>query len=37
VIVGALIGAVVFREPFGRWRTVATIIVATGIALLNFG
>ncbi|MGH3490454.1 MAG: EamA family transporter [Actinopolymorphaceae bacterium] len=37
VIVGALIGALAFREPFGRWRTVATIVVVTGIALLNFG
>ncbi len=37
VIVGAVIGAVVFREPFGRWRTVATVVVATGIVLLNFG
>ncbi|MGW0229491.1 EamA family transporter [Actinopolymorpha singaporensis] len=37
VIVGAVIGAVVFREPFGRWRTVATVVVAAGIALLNLG
>jgi drug/metabolite transporter (DMT)-like permease len=37
VIVGALIGAVAFREPFGRWRTVATVVVVTGIALLNVG
>jgi drug/metabolite transporter (DMT)-like permease len=35
VIVGAVIGAVVFREPFGRWRTAATVIVVAGIALLN--
>jgi drug/metabolite transporter (DMT)-like permease len=35
VIVGAIIGAVFFKEPFGRWRTVATIVVATGIVLLN--
>ncbi len=37
VIVGALIGAVAFREPFGRWRTAATVVVVTGIALLNLG
>lgn len=37
VIVGAAIGAVVFREPFGRWRTVATLVVVTGIVLLNLG
>lgn len=35
VIVGAIIGAVFFKEPFGRWRTVATVVVATGIVLLN--
>ncbi|REF37769.1 DMT family transporter [Thermasporomyces composti] len=35
VIVGAIIGAVVFKEPFGRWRTAATVIVVAGIALLN--
>jgi hypothetical protein len=27
IIVGALIGAVVFNEQFGRARTVATVIV----------
>jgi drug/metabolite transporter (DMT)-like permease len=37
VIVGAVIGAVVFREPFGRWRTAATVVVVAGIALLNLG
>lgn len=35
VIVGAIIGALAFREPFGRWRTAATVVVATGILLLN--
>lgn len=35
VIVGAIIGAVVFREPFGPWRTASTVIVASGIALIN--
>ena len=37
VVVGVLIGAVVFHEPFGRWRTIATVIVVAGIALLNVG
>ena len=37
VVIGAAIGAVVFREPFGRWRTVATVVVATGIIALNLG
>jgi drug/metabolite transporter (DMT)-like permease len=35
VIVGAIIGTVVFREPFGRARIVATVLVVAGIALLN--
>jgi drug/metabolite transporter (DMT)-like permease len=35
VIVGAIIGAVVFRERFGRWRVLATCIVATGVVLIN--
>lgn len=35
VIVGAIIGAVFFKEPFGHWRTAATVVVATGIVLLN--
>lgn len=37
VIVGAIIGALMFREPFGRWRTVATVVVVVGIALLDLG
>src|SRR6516225_1381834 len=35
VIFGAIIGTLVFREPFGRTRITATILVATGIVLLN--
>lgn len=35
VIVGAGIGAVLFHERFGRARLVATVLVATGIVLLN--
>jgi drug/metabolite transporter (DMT)-like permease len=35
VIFGAIIATVFFREPFGRTRIVATIVVATGIVLLN--
>jgi drug/metabolite transporter (DMT)-like permease len=37
VIFGAIIGAVAFREPFGRTRIAATIVVAAGILLLNVG
>jgi drug/metabolite transporter (DMT)-like permease len=37
VIFGAIIGTLIFREPFGRTRIVATVLVAGGIALLNFG
>jgi drug/metabolite transporter (DMT)-like permease len=35
VIFGAIIGTVAFREPFGRARIAATIVVAAGIILLN--
>jgi drug/metabolite transporter (DMT)-like permease len=35
VIIGAVIGAVVFHERFGRWRVVATVLVVTGIVLMN--
>ena len=35
VIFGAIIGTLVFREPFGRTRIVATILVVAGIVLLN--
>ncbi|HEY6297958.1 MAG TPA: DMT family transporter [Streptosporangiaceae bacterium] len=35
VIFGAIIGSVVFREPFGRGRIAATVLVAAGIVLLN--
>jgi drug/metabolite transporter (DMT)-like permease len=37
VIFGAIIGTVIFREPFGRSRIAATILVAGGIVLLNLG
>jgi len=37
VIFGAIIGTVVFREPFGRARIVATVLVVAGIVLLNVG
>ncbi|MFZ0218223.1 MAG: EamA family transporter [Candidatus Dormiibacterota bacterium] len=36
VIAGAIIGALVFHERFGRVRTVATIVVVAGIVLLQF-
>ena len=36
VIFGAIIGTLIFREPFGRSRIAATVLVAAGIVLLNF-
>ena len=35
VIVGAVIGAVVFGERFGRWRIAATVLVAAGVVLIT--
>ena len=35
VIVGAVIGAVLFGERFGRWRIAATILVAGGVVLVT--
>jgi drug/metabolite transporter (DMT)-like permease len=35
VIFGAIIGTLVFREPFGRARITATALVVAGIVLLN--
>jgi drug/metabolite transporter (DMT)-like permease len=35
VIFGAIIGTLVFREPFGRTRITAAILVVAGIVLLN--
>jgi drug/metabolite transporter (DMT)-like permease len=35
VIFGAIIGTLAFREPFGRTRITATILVVAGIVLLN--
>ena len=37
VIFGAIIGTLVFREPFGRTRVAATVVVVAGIVLLNVG
>src|SRR5690349_4736949 len=34
VVVGALIGALVFHERFGRWRVLAAVLVAAGILLI---
>ena len=34
VIFGAIIGAVFFKEPFGRRRVIAAVIVAAGILLI---
>ena len=35
VIFGAIIGTLLFREPFGRTRIAATVLVVAGIVLLN--
>jgi len=35
VIFGAVIGTLVFHEPFGRWRIAATALVVVGVLLLN--
>lgn len=35
VIVGAVIGAIVFGERFGRWRIAATVLVASGVILIT--
>jgi drug/metabolite transporter (DMT)-like permease len=35
VIIGAVIGTLVFHEPFGRWRIAATVLVVAGVLLLN--
>jgi drug/metabolite transporter (DMT)-like permease len=37
IIIGAVIGTLVFREPFGRPRIAATVLVVAGIVLLNIG
>lgn len=37
IIIGAIIGTLVFREPFGRPRVAATVLVVAGIVLLNVG
>ncbi len=35
VIFGAIIGTLIFREPFGRTRIAATVLVVAGIVMLN--
>jgi drug/metabolite transporter (DMT)-like permease len=35
VVVGAVIGAVLFGERFGRWRIAATLLVAGGVVLIT--
>ncbi len=37
VIFGAIIATLIFREPFGRTRILATVLVAGGIVMLNVG
>jgi drug/metabolite transporter (DMT)-like permease len=35
IVVGAILGAVLFHERFGRWRVVGSVLAVTGIALLQ--
>ena len=35
VVCGAVLGAVVFREAYGRWRLIAPLLIATGAVCLN--
>jgi drug/metabolite transporter (DMT)-like permease len=35
VIFAALIGSLLFREPFGRQRVVAAVLVCCGVALIK--
>ena len=35
VVCGAVLGAVVFREAYGRWRLIALLLIATGAVCLN--
>ena len=37
VIFGAIIGTLIFHEPFGRSRIAATVLVVGGILMLNIG
>jgi drug/metabolite transporter (DMT)-like permease len=37
IIFGAIVGTLIFREPFGRTRIAATVLVVAGIVLLNLG
>jgi drug/metabolite transporter (DMT)-like permease len=37
VIFGAVIGALILKEPFGRFRIAAATVVAGGAVLLNLG
>jgi drug/metabolite transporter (DMT)-like permease len=35
VVIGAVIGATVFHERFGRWRIVSAVLVVTGVILVS--
>ena len=37
VLFGAALGALVLKEPFGRYRIMASAVVAAGAVLLNLG
>ena len=35
VVYGAVLGAAVFREAYGRWRLIASLVIATGAVRLK--
>ena len=35
VVCGAVLGAVVYLEDYGRWRLIAPLLIATGAVCLN--
>jgi drug/metabolite transporter (DMT)-like permease len=35
MMVGALLGMVVLREPVGRWRLVGCLVMVVGVVLLG--
>ena len=35
VVYGAVLGAGVFREAYGRWRLIASLVIATGAVRLK--
>jgi uncharacterized membrane protein len=37
IVIGVLIGILVLREPFGRFRLISSIFILAGAALIRFG